>query len=36
MMIVRASESELELENFAPGRLFGPTINQSINSNLPL
>ena len=27
-MIVRASESELELENFAPGRLFGPTINQ--------
>lgn len=28
MIIVRASESELELENFAPCRLFGPTINQ--------
>jgi len=28
MMIVRASESELELENFAPCRIFSPTINQ--------
>ena len=27
-MIVRASESELELENFAPRRFFGPTIDQ--------